>query len=232
LALTLQWYYKNNAGDVVEIANPSRIRRMATEGASSAEEGAVGTWELEIDDPDGDFYIRGYRIVYAIETEAIADAYHGVIGVWFAGDRNISRLSGQAPEKRTGAARTWRVQLHDLNTILGWRTNVGSDCNRPAETDLARIAWILSTAETTLISNDTTYIDSTGAVNMDANDFRGQTTRDVIDDCAQDSGRNYGLLWEYSGDPDDPVEIKLWYKHGASTDNSSTYNLNNNIAFF
>ena len=101
--MTLRYCYRNNDGDVVEIINPSRVRRTGTEASYQAEEGAVGTWDLEVDDPDGTFNVRGYPIVYAQEDEAVADDQHGIIGVWYTGERYISRLSQEAPAKRTEA---------------------------------------------------------------------------------------------------------------------------------
>ena len=226
--MTLRYYYRDNAGDVVEITNPSRVRRGGTEASYQAEEGAVGAWELEVDDPDGTFNMRGFRIVYAQEDEALADDQHGMVGVGYTGERNISRMGTDSPSKRTEAGRTWRIQLHDLNTRLSWRINVGNDCERPAETDLERISWLMGTNEmASWLDDDDTYIDTTASVDMDAVDYTGQALMDVADDCAQQSGRNYGLLYEYSGDEADPVAIKLWYKFGASTEYSSAKKINN-----
>jgi hypothetical protein len=226
--VTLRYYYRDNDGDIVEITD--RIRRGGLEASYQAEEGAVGTWELEVDDPDGTFNVRGYRIVYAQEDEALADDQHGVVWVGYTGERYISRLGTDSPAKRTEDGRTWRIQLHDLNTRLSWRINVGNDCDRPAETDLARIAWLMGTNEMgSWLDDDDTYIDTGDAVDMDEVDYTGQAILDVADDCAQQSGRNYGLLWEYSGDPADPVAIKLWYKFGTDSDYSSTKQIDNRI---
>ena len=225
--MTLRYYYRDNDGDVVEITNPSRVRRGGTEASYQAEEGAVGAWELEVDDPDGTFNVRGYRIVYAQEDEALADEQHGVVWVGYTGERYISRLGTDSPSKRTEAGRTWRIGLHDLNTRLSWRINVGNDCDRPAESDLERVAWLMGTNEMSWLDDDDTYIDTTAAVDMDAVDYTGQALLDVADDCAQQSGRNYGLLWEYSGDEGDPIAIKLWYKFGASDDYPSAKKINN-----
>ena len=225
--MTLRYYYRDNDGDVVEIVNPSRVRRGGTEASYQAEEGAVGAWELEVDDPDGTFNVRGYRIVYAQEDEALADDQHGIVWVGYTGERYVSRMGGDSPAKRTEAGRTWRVGLHDLNTRLSWRMNIGNDCDRPAETDLARIAWLMGTSEMSWLDDDTTYIDTDDPFDLDAVDLTGQTLLDVCDDAAQSSGRNYFLLWEYSGDEDDPVAIKLWYKFGASDDYPSEKKLNN-----
>jgi hypothetical protein len=226
--VTLRYYYRDNDGDIVEITD--RIRRGGTDASYQAEEGAVGTWELEVDDPDGTFNVRGYRIVYAQEDEALADDQHGVVWVGYTGERYISRLGTDSPAKRTEDGRTWRIQLHDLNTRLSWRINVGNDCDRPAETDLARIAWLMGTNEMgSWLDDDDTYIDTGDAVDMDEVDYTGQAILDVADDCAQQSGRNYGLLWEYSGDPADPVAIKLWYKFGTDSDYSSTKQIDNRI---
>ena len=230
--MTLRYYYRDNDGDVVEFINPRRIRKQATEASYQAEEGAVGTWTLEVDDPDGTFNVRGFRIVYAQEDEAVADAQHGVIGVWYTTERTISRMASDSPAKRTAAGRTWQLQLHDLNTRLSWRLLIGADTNRPnGETDLETVAWLMGTNEMgSWLDSDTTYIDSTNGEEMsDDRKYAGQGLGDVLDDCAQTSGRNYGLLWEYSGNPADPIAIKLWYKYGTDTDYSSTKSIDNRI---
>lgn len=230
--MTLRYFYRDNDGDVVEMINPRRVRRTGTEASYQAEEGAVGTWVLEVDDPDGTFNVRGYRIVYAQEDEAIADDQHGIIGVWYTTDRTIGRMSSDSPAKRTEDGRTWQIQLNDLNTRFSWRINVGNDCDRPAESDLARVAWLMGTNEMSWLDDDDTYVDTGGTeYDMDAVDYTGQALLDVIDDCAQTSGRNYGLLWEYSGDPDDPIAIKLWYRNGVEAFYSSEKKINNKIEF-
>ncbi len=227
--MTLRYYYRNNDGDVVEIINPSRIRRGGTEASYQAEEGAVGTWTLEVDDPDGTFNVRGFRILYVQEDDAVADAQHGIIGVWYTGDRSVSRLSTDSPAKRTDAGRTWSIQLHDLNTRLSWRLLIGADTDRPnGETDLETVAWLMGTNEMGWLDDDDTYVDSADGVGMsDDRNYSGQSLLDVLDDCAQTSGRNYGLLWEYSGSPSDPIAIKLWYKFGTDTDYTSDKFINN-----
>lgn len=228
--MTLRPFYRNNDGDVVEITNPYRLRKTATEASYQGEEGSVGAWTLEIDDPDGTFNVRGYRLFYLQEDDAVADDQHGIIGVWYTGDRTVSRLASDSPAKRTGAGRTWSIQLHDLNTRLSWRVLVGNDCKRSPETDLERVAWLMGTNEMgSWLDSDTTYIDSDDPFDMDTEetDYNGQTLLDVLDDCAQTSGRNYGLLWEYSGSPSDPIAIKLWYKFGTSTDYTSAKAINN-----
>jgi hypothetical protein len=219
--MSLRYYYRNNAGTLVELVG--QVRRMTLQASASASEGSVGTFELTVDDDDATFDIRGHRRVNIVESAAEGDAYGGVVWAGYTGDRDVFR-----GPKQVGAERQWTLHLHDVNTILDQRINVGNDHNRPQETDIARVRWILNTNEMGRVENDETYIDQTGGVQMDAVDYRGQKVLDVIDDCAQQSGRNYYLFWLDSGDAD-PVDIFLWYKHSASSNYTSALRISNDL---
>jgi hypothetical protein len=71
----------------------------------------------------------------------------------------------------------------------------GSDGNRPAETDVARINWIIGSAYTATVS-DAGLISSTGPVNMDATDYRGRYPADVAADCGNASQKNYFVYFD------------------------------------
>ena len=218
--MSLRYYYRDNNGDIQELSG--QVRRMELSASANAEEGSVGSFELEVDDPEGTFDIRGHRRFYIVEDAALGDPYAGVVWSGYTGDRDVFR----GPARAGPNARTWTLHLHDINTLFDRRINVGNDCDRPAETDLARINWLMSTAELgSLIADSTTYIDSTDAVDMDATDYRGQKVLDVIDDCAQQSGRNYFLFW--LGGPDD---FYLWYKYSASSNYTSNLRISNTLA--
>lgn len=219
-----EFYYWDTDNDTAQLIG--QVQTLTIEVSSSADEGAVGSCEIELDDPDATFDIRGHRRFWIVETAASADDWAGVFYVGYTGERVISRGEGEHGHL-TGAERTWKIKLFDINVLLSRRINVGNDCDRPAETDLARVAWVLQTTELDPIDQtDTTYIDSTNAVNMDAVDYTGQTVLDVLDDCAQQSGRNYFILWQDTGAVN-PVHPKLWYKFGASTTFSSAIKISN-----
>jgi hypothetical protein len=71
----------------------------------------------------------------------------------------------------------------------------GSDGNRPAETDVARINWIIASSYTATVC-DAGLISSTGPVNMDATDYRGRYPADVAADCGNASQKNYFVYFD------------------------------------
>ena len=214
-----------NDGTYTEI---ERVPWGQYELATSADEGAVGSCSATVDDDPATFGVRGHRQLYFYEDEATADDFGGVIFYGRTAERDISRGTVTVED-----ARRWDLKLVDTNGYLSTRVMVGEDCQRPdGETDLETVAWLMATNEMGAIDqSDDTYIDSTGGVVMSNDrDYTGQTMLDVLDDCAQQSGRNYFLFPEYSGDPDARVSIKLWYKFAASTDFSSAVKISNVLA--
>jgi hypothetical protein len=227
--MSLRYYYRDNDGDLQEILTaddgvPGQfVRRMTISASASAEEGSVGTFELTVDDDDATFNVRGHRRVHIVEDAAAGDAYGGVVWAGYTGDRDVFR-----GPKQIGAERQWTLHLHDANTILDQRINVGNDHDRPAETDIERIRWILNTNEMLRVENDETYIDDSDPVDMDAVDYVGQKVIDVIDDCAQQSGANYFLFWLDSGEAD-PVDFYLWYAQSGSEMYTSALRISNDL---
>lgn len=189
-----------------------------------AELGAVGEGNIVLDDPlstighmgDG---IVGLKQMYF--NEMACPSGNRRLWTGYIGDRRYHR--GQGDSLRTGAARKIDVSLEDLNSFLSFRVfaptaeDPTSDFVRPAETDLERIAAMLTTVDflsTTLF--DIGYIPTTGGVALDANDYTGQRPADVLNDCAQASGRNFWVKYdEASG------HLVLWYDTW-DTDGSAT----------
>jgi len=57
---------------------------------------------------------------------------------------------------------------------------------------------------------------------MDAADYRGQRFNQVLDDCAQASGKNYFVWWR-----EEVAKLSLWYDFASSTSYSSPLRLSN-----
>lgn len=212
--MSLRWLYvvSDAPGDSTDITD--RMRLYKADLTANAEEGSVATSTVVIDDPDGDLEVVGLKSLYV--TEDTATGSNTVVGNWIIADRTVDR----GPYK-TGAGRIWTVNLVDVNTILDWRVHVGSGNSRPAETDGARINWLMSTSELAQVSN-TTLVDTSGSVAMDAVDYGGQKSAQVMDDCAQQSGKNYFVYYrEASSSP------ALWYGHDDSTAYASSIRLTN-----
>jgi hypothetical protein len=202
--------YRNDAGDIVDIID--RVNRLDVEHSQNAEQGTIATCELPVDDPDAAFAISGHRIVTARETaiDAESDPWGGYAWIGYSAERGIQRN-----EMRTGAERGYAIQLADLNTVLERRLLLGTDCNRPAETDVERMTWLAGTNEMLLI-DDTTYLSSEDPVDMEANDYRKQGATAVIRDCMDQSGKNCFVTWVMTEDEvpgPEGVLFSLWYGH-------------------
>jgi hypothetical protein len=200
----------------------TRVRRNTLEVTLNAEEGSVATSSIVVDDPSGDFDIVGHRDFAIRETEVTSGQSYIFFGA--VADRKVRR----GPSGRVGVGREWEVSLVDLNTLLDRRIMVGTDNNRPAETDVHRIQWLLTTSEGAFIA-DTRYFSTSSPVAMDAVDYRGQSLKQVLDDCAQQSGKDYWLTsFEDTGTTSAPWGVaSLWYGFRSSSLYPSTLVLSN-----
>jgi hypothetical protein len=202
-----------------------RVRVGSLDVTQNAEEGSVAMSTMVVDDPDGDYDIHGYRRVAIYETAGTVDetqlTYNG-----FIVDRRIIR-----GPYRTGPGRQWVVSMVDTNCLLEFRVMVGTDADRPAETDVERMDWLMSTSEMNRIPN-LDFVNTSGPVNMDAADYRGQRGVDILNDCAQASGKNYfAFCTDAPGDiiPDAPGKTTMWYDFADSSEHSSTLKLSNDL---
>jgi hypothetical protein len=146
---------------------------------------------LTLDDPTGSLDVTPLR-AFAIEE---ADCSKRRLFSGYVADRSQARGDTAHRSLILGAARTWDTTLVDYNNTMWQRVIRGSDGNRPAETDVARINWIIGSAYTATVS-DAGLISSTGPVNMDATDYRGRYPADVAADCGNASQKNYFVYFD------------------------------------
>jgi hypothetical protein len=165
--------------------------------------GQVGASSFTLDDTAGTYTPAGQKAITVVESTASPTRMF----TGYLAEREVSR--GSMPPGQ----RQWLVTVEDLNVLLDDRVITGSDGNRAAETDAARILWLISDASTTGIS--TGHIPATNTVTMDAIDYRGKRPRDVLEDCAQKSGKNFFVYYHSSG----PL---LFYDLDTGTNLSST----------
>jgi hypothetical protein len=195
-----------------------RFRRLTLDVTVKAEEGSVAISQVRFDDPDGSFHVVGWRRIHIYEDEE--DPGLDLIYSGWVYEKNISRGSFH----RTAGARVWDVSLADFNSMLEMRVCTGNDWDRPAETDIERLQFLMTTNEMSRILDDT-YINTSGPKNMDAVNYEGQKVKDVIDDAAQTSGKNYFVISAH-----DAADRGLWYDFTGSTAYSSTIRVSNVIA--
>lgn len=195
-----------------------RLRLYTLDLTQDAEEGSVALSSVTIDDPAGDYDIIGWRRMYFVESDAAGS--NTVLYNGYTGDRTVER-----GPYRTGPGRVFKVSLADSNAVAQWRVMTQTAANRPAETDVARVQWLMTTNEMERITQ-TIYLSTANPIAMDAVDYRGQRGSDVLDDCAQASGKNYFVhTTETSGVGD--VGLSLWYGDSGLAVYSSPIRLTN-----
>ena len=209
--------YKFRTPDGVKTEMTQYFRELTLDVTTNAEEGSNAQSTVQADDPDGTFDLVGHRVFTVQEDTAPAASSNSHIYVGYSAARRISR----GPYHRTQAGRVWDIDLVDLNSVLPRRIMDGADSNRPAETDVARVTWLLGTNEASLI-DDSLYFNTSGGVAMDAVDYRGQRFDQILDDCGQASGKNW-FVWyrEENG------KYSLWYDLSTSTNYTSIIRLSN-----
>lgn len=165
--------------------------------------GQVGACTITVDDTAGSYTPPGQKQVTVAESAAATTR----VFTGYVAERSMNR-GVMAPGQRQ-----WTVTLEDLNVLLDDRIITGATGNRASETDAARILWLISDASMTGIS--TGHIPNTNTVTMDAVDYRGKRPREVLEDCAQKSGKNFFVYYHGSG----PL---LFYDLDTGTNLSST----------
>lgn len=223
-------YYTNSSGDLVLASD--RVRLGTLELNMQATECAVGTSQIVVDDPDGDFYTPGHRPLYVVETEAWTDDFLGIIGVFWTWNRQVRR-----GPYRNGAGREVVINVKDLNTLLTMRVQKGADSERDQENDVERIVeWLSNTAEViggfgdngfSIDEREFMFTDS--PIQMSETDYTGQDSAGVINDALQDSGKTAWLYNRASAPSNMPIRVGMWYGHTDRTNFTSAHSISNDL---
>lgn len=167
----------------------NRVRWREWALVTAAERGVVGAGQIILDDATGSYIPPGQKdlVVTSIAGGSNLRIYSG-----FLADRTAT-MGKSGP-----GSRSWSVTVEDINARLDDRILTDAmNARRPKETDVERIDWLLSTGAMTGISRGGpggAYVASSGGVDVDKIDYRGKTPREVLEDCAQASGRNFFLF--------------------------------------
>lgn len=145
-----------------------------------ADNGAVGTSNIVIDNPAGSVTIGAWKS-FTVDEGLIAGNTRTFTGT--AVKRTFRRGDTNRPSLRTGAANEIEVDVLDLNELLSRKLITGTDGNRPAETVSARLTWLLGSTYLSGLVADNGFV-AASSVSMDANDYTGQNPSSVIVDCA------------------------------------------------
>jgi hypothetical protein len=216
--MALRGIYSVSASSNVDIS--ARLRAYTVSTTANAEEGSVGISQLVVDDPEGGINITGLRGITLTETAESSNQQ--VIFKGWTADRDVTR----GPSMRTAAARLWHVGMVDQNSLITRRIMRGSDANRPAETDVARVQWLMTTSEFGGTVTNSTYISTSFPVAMDAVDYRNQSNQQILDDCAQASGKNYFIIWR-----EEVSAFGLFYDFAGASPYRSAIRLTNILGY-
>jgi len=175
--------------------------------STQAQLGSVDGSSIGIDDPDSDVGHDADGIVGLKQfdwRESACPVGRRLIWTGYVGPRTYRRGDGSRPSLITDAARWIDVNLQDINAFLSfrllvdWGASGDASFNRPAETDIERVQALLDVfyVSTTLFDG---LVAASGGVDMDAVDYTGQRPIDVLNDCAQQSGRNFFVFYDETG---------------------------------
>ena len=226
--MTLHVIYESAAGVTTDLAATDHVRLPGFEVTANAEEGTVAQSQLLVDDEGGALDLVGLKRVWA--WESAESAGNQVIWSGTFGDREIGRIAGGDEPFMVGADRRWSCALVESNAIAQRRVITGPDGDRPAETDIARLTWLLGSAYLTGVGDSLGYLDDTGAVDMDAADLRGQSAYDVISDCANSSNKDFFLVPVNASTTTGVSTYSLFYAYGYAAQYDSALRLTNVLA--
>ena len=213
--MTCRFFYRENTGDVIEVVDGVVIGGFSVQNC--AEEGRVGQGSITISDPLGIYDFSGLRSCWLAEDDVGGDAAENIIWRGYVWTQHITRGTSEI----TGAARVWTLDVVDQNNILSRRFQVGADTKRPAEKDVARVQWLADTAEAGIFDDTTTYVHTDRPTSMTTADYNQQPNLSVIDDCAQQSGKNYWV------DYIPHLGYTLWYGFAGEADYVASIALSN-----
>lgn len=218
--MSARWYYRDEEGDPVEITD--RINRTDWELQERAEEGQPGGSTVLVQDPAMDLVIPGQANVWVLEdtSEATDDVLFGGI----TGSRKYRRAYG---DNHQPAGRVIVLELWDRNAVWNRRLMLGADCKRPEETDVERVEWLMTTNEAGIFDDVASFISTANDVNMDKDDYRKRYRDQVVDDCAQQSGKNW---WAGHRETGSGRETFAWYGRDSVAEYSSPLFLSNDPA--
>lgn len=189
----------------------STIRLTGYELVESAFRGEIGAGSFLMDDTTGTYTPPAMKNVVVEESSASPTRmFSGYIA---------ERTGLRGDSLVTGSLRQWRVTAEDVNAFLDDRV-IGSGGNRPQETDYQRINWLIG-ASGALSSVSAGSVPNTNTVTMDAIDYRSRSPREVLDDCAQKSGKNF-FLYDFG------AGTKLYYDLPSGTALTSSLQISDN----
>lgn len=180
--------YKINGATILDRV---RLRDEGEGYVTAAELGSIGTGGVLIDDPNGDLTINGWQSFTIDDTGA--GSYQRVFTGYIV-DRQISRGS----RFRTAAGRVHSCTVLDQNALLRVHVLRANAAKRPAETDVTRVAWLLTSEALSGLVTDEGLVSASNAGSFLASDTRRRFADDVLNEMAPSAVKNFFVYRDHA----------------------------------
>lgn len=161
--------------------------RLLDEGGSfvtAANRGELGTGGVTIDDPGSTLTITGWQTFTVDDDEAFPD---NRIFTGYIAERPV----GRGGRMVVGSDRTHSCTILDLNALLHVHVLHANAAKRAAESDNARVAYLLTSEALSSLVVDSGLVSSSSPINFLASDLRRSFADDVINAMAPIAGKNF-----------------------------------------
>lgn len=185
-------------------------------GLPSAADGSGSQGSIVFDDPTGSLSVTGWQIVKVTEPDCASAPvlFYGTVA-----DRTYRR-----GPYRTGPGREIDTTINDHNGFLSLRLLGGSGPSRPEETDIARLAWLLSDASLDGLVYDLGLVQGTG-LTFDATNLQGMYASEVLADLASRYGQIFFTYWDQAAQ-----KVGLFFDFPSATTFTSTLSISNDLS--
>lgn len=201
---------------------PDGVQGLVT----AAERGAVGTGGVLIEDPDGSLTINGFQTFTVDDTDASPTR----VFTGYIADRGVNR-----GPFRVGASRVIDCTVVDQNALLHIEAIrfIDNDGKRPAETDVAKITWLLGSRALSTLVYDHGLVSSGSPISFLASDERQQYADDIISSFISVAGKNAYVYYDAGSGQAAlayQADTNTYWAAGISLSNVST-EVNNTTVF-
>jgi len=173
--------YKING---VTLTNRVRLMEEGEGFVTAAERGTVATGGVLIDDDDATLTINGWQSFTVDDDEAFP---YSRVFTGFIVERNIGRNA----RYRTSTARVHDCAILDVNSYLHLHVIRANAGKRAAETDVARVAWLLTSEALSSLVYDRGLVSTANAGTYLESDTRRRFADDVMGELAPSAVKNF-----------------------------------------
>lgn len=180
---------------------------------ANAADGTGSFGGIVFDDPAGNMTVTGWQTATVDETDCTAAPR---LQTGYVYDRVYSRGKHSA-----AAGREIDCTILDQNAVLSLRIITGADGKRPAETDTARIAWLLGSSYLSALIADLGLVNGAGRA-FETSDYRGQYPADVLNDLCGPRGQIFFAYWDQTA-----AAVGLFYDDPTAVTFTSSLSISN-----